>query len=163
MVSETATVDDADALSFSPKRELSIRDNDEYFDWTVRVEVDKFALRGRTFSVLIFLGDVPSNATQWRSAASFVGSVTAFATPLAYTGRPGLIEGFVHLNNFIAEHSGLHSFDPDEVRPYLKKNLAFRIQTVSRSNRFMRYLVSQFRSLVLSPSARIKYPHLISR
>ena len=56
MVSETATVDDADALSFNSKRELSIRDNDEYFDWTVRVEVDKFALRCRTFSVLIFLG-----------------------------------------------------------------------------------------------------------
>ncbi|VDC03107.1 unnamed protein product [Peniophora sp. CBMAI 1063] len=129
----TPVTDDASALSSraDSKRELNIRTSNEYLDWTVRVEVDKFALGGKTFSVLIFLGDVPSNPTQWRSATSFVGSVTAFATPLANTGQPSLIEGFVHLNEYIAKHSGLHSYDPDEVKPYLKSNLKFRIQTAT--------------------------------
>lgn len=118
--------------SFNSKRELDTRVVNDYLDWTVRVQVDKFALGGHTFNVLVFLGNVPSDPAQWRSATSFVGSVTAFATPLISSGRPGLIEGFVHLNHFIAEHSGLHSFDFDEVMPYLKENLSFRIQTVSR-------------------------------
>ncbi|KZV72071.1 Di-copper centre-containing protein [Peniophora sp. CONT] len=128
-VTVVSTPETNNVASPSSKRELSIRAGNEYLDWTVRVQVDKFALGGHTFNVLIFLGDVPSDAKEWRSAASFVGSVTAFATPLLNHGRPALIEGFVHLNNFIAEHSGLHSFDPEEVKPYLKENLAFRIQT----------------------------------
>jgi tyrosinase len=46
------------------------------------------------------------------------------------TNRDAVVEGFVHLNDGIIEHSGLDSLEPDVVEPYLKHNLHWRIQKV---------------------------------
>jgi tyrosinase len=46
------------------------------------------------------------------------------------THRDAEVEGFVHLNDGIVEHSGLDSLEPDVVVPYLKTDLHWRIQKV---------------------------------
>ena len=86
--------------------------------------------------MLLFLGDVPADASQWRTSPSFVGAHVAFVNGSAdqcanCREQEDLVaEGFVHLNNAIAKVSGLPSFEPDVVTPYLKENLHWRVQAV---------------------------------
>lgn len=103
-------------------------------EWTVRIRFNKYGLGGG-FSVLVFLGQVPSDPSQWRTASSFIGAHTAFVhgTTDQDTGshnQGGISEGFVHLNRAIAKRSGLPSLEPDVVVPYLRNNLEWRIQAV---------------------------------
>jgi tyrosinase len=106
------------------------------YDWTVRIHFKKYELGG-SFAVLIFLGQVPNDPSQWRTAPTFVGSHHAFVNSAASQcdncrdQADLVIEGFVHLNSAIAERSGLSSFDPSVVTPYLKENLHWRVQAVS--------------------------------
>ncbi|KAG8930243.1 hypothetical protein FRC01_003111 [Tulasnella sp. 417] len=107
----------------------------EYIDWTIRIRVNKFELNG-SFSVLIFLGDIPDDPAEWMSSPSYVGAHRAFSGGYGSPDDPDAItEGFVHLNSAIAEKSGLSSFDPKEVVPYLKRQLGWRIQKASEANR----------------------------
>ena len=102
-------------------------DHKNLWDWTVRIQVDKHALPS-TFSVLIFLGDVPNNSKEWRKAPSFVGSFSAFAHSMArHRGGPQLAQGFVHLNRVLARTPDVHSFDPEDVQPYLRSHLQWRV------------------------------------
>ncbi len=105
------------------------------YDWTARIHFKKYELGG-SFGVLIFLGQVPEDPSQWRTARTFVGAHHAFANSAASQcdncrqQADVVVEGFVHLNSAIAERSGLSSFDPTVVVPYLKDNLQWRIQAV---------------------------------
>ncbi len=107
-----------------------------FYDWTARIRVKKYALAG-SFSVLIFLGEVPENPRSWRSSPSFVGAHHAFVNSAAdqcencRNQADLVIEGFVHLNTAIAQRSGLGSFEPAVVEPYLKRELSWRVQKVS--------------------------------
>ncbi|KAF8500857.1 photo-regulated tyrosinase [Russula emetica] len=107
-------------------------------DWTVRIHFKKYELGG-SFAVLIFLGQVPDDPSQWRTAPTFVGSHHAFVNSAASQcdncreQADLVVEGFVHLNSAIAERSGLSSFDPSVVIPYLKANLQWRIQAADRT------------------------------
>lgn len=109
-----------------------------FYDWTARIRVKKYALQG-SFSVLIFLGEVPENPRSWRSSPSFVGAHHAFVNSAAEqcencrNQADLVIEGFVHLNTAIAQRSGLGSFEPAVVEPYLKRELSWRIQKVNRT------------------------------
>lgn len=104
-------------------------------DWTARIHFKKYELR-QSFSVLLFLGAVPEDASQWRTCPSFVGAHVAFVNGSAdqcanCREQADLVtEGFVHLNNAIAKLSGLPSFEPDVVPPYLRENLHWRVQAV---------------------------------
>jgi tyrosinase len=104
-------------------------------DWTVRIHFKKYELGG-SFAVLIFLGEVPGDASQWRTSRSLVGSHHAFVNSAASQcdncrdQADLVVEGFVHLNSAIAAKSGLSSYEPDVVIPYLKDNLHWRIQAV---------------------------------
>jgi len=104
-------------------------------DYTVRIHCKKYEL-GESFAVLIFLGDVPNDPSQWRGCDSFVGTHYAFVNSAASqcsncrNQAEEYSEGFVHLNSAIAKRSGLSSYDPEEVLPYLKDNLHWRIQAV---------------------------------
>ena len=104
-------------------------------DWTVRIQVKKYELR-QSFSVLLFLGEVPADASQWRTCASFVGAHTTFVNSSAdqcanCREQADLVtEGFVHLNKAIAKVPGLSSFEAGVVSPYLKDNLHWRVQSV---------------------------------
>jgi tyrosinase len=112
------------------------------WDWTARVEFKKYEL-GSSFSVLIFLGQVPENPREWRVSPSYVGGHHAFVSSAASrcancnNQQDLVIEGFVHLNRAIAQHSGLPSLDPDVVEPYLTNNMHWRVQKVFSSFLFM--------------------------
>ena len=105
------------------------------FDWTARVEFKKYEL-GTSFSVLIFLGQVPENPQEWRISHNYVGGHHAFVNSAANScancrnQQELVIEGFVHLNQAIVKHSGLGSLDPNVVEPYLTKNLHWKVQKV---------------------------------
>ena len=105
------------------------------YDWAARIHAKKYEL-GHGYVVLIFLGDVPDDPSQWRSAPSFVGAHVSFVNPDAEQcdncrEQAELeIEGFVHLNAAIAKRSGLSSYEPSAVAPYLKDNLHWRVQAV---------------------------------
>ncbi|KAI0032575.1 photo-regulated tyrosinase [Vararia minispora EC-137] len=104
------------------------------YDWAVRIHVKKYALGG-SFSVLIFLGTVPSNPREWRKSPSFVGAHHVFVNSSASQcancreqEAAGMVsEGFVHLDTAIARLSRLGSFDPPVVEPYLKRELSWRV------------------------------------
>jgi tyrosinase len=106
------------------------------WEWTARVEFKKYEL-GSSFSVFIFLGPVPENPREWRTSPNYVGGHHAFVNSVANrcdncTNQRDLVtEGFVHLNNAIAKHSGLGSLDPSVVEPYLTHNLHWRVQKTS--------------------------------
>jgi len=113
-------------------------DPDVIYDWAARIHAKKFEL-GHGYAVLIFLGDVPDDPEHWRTSPSFVGAHVAFVS--SQTDQCAncndqaelVIEGFVHLNEVIAERSGLSSFEPSVVAPYLKDNLHWRVQAVRSS------------------------------
>lgn len=101
-------------------------------DWMAHIRFNKFELQ-QSFGVLIFIGDVPANAEQWRSCPAFVGYHAAYVAslPELYTNCPVLMTvGSIYLNSAIAEQSGLSSFEPNVVVPYLKANLHWRVQAV---------------------------------
>ena len=105
------------------------------YDWTSRIHFKKYEL-GTSFAVLIFLGEVPEDPAQWRTCRSFVGSHHAFVNSAASqcdncrNQADVVAEGFVHLNSAIAARSGLSSYEPHVVTPYLKDNLHWRVQAV---------------------------------
>ncbi|KAH9080397.1 photo-regulated tyrosinase [Lactarius deliciosus] len=104
-------------------------------DWTARIHFKKYEL-GQSFAVLLFLGEVPADASQWRTCPSFVGSHVAFVNSAAdqcancREQAEVVAEGFVHLNTAIAKLSGLSSFEPTVITPYLQSNLHWRVQTI---------------------------------
>ncbi|KAI0270057.1 tyrosinase [Gloeopeniophorella convolvens] len=108
-------------------------------DWTVRIRFKKYEL-GTSFAVLIFLGEVPTDAAQWRTSPNFVGSHHAFvngaADQCANCRNQADVEseGFVHIDAAIARLSNLRSFEPGVISPYLKKNLYWRIQAADRTS-----------------------------
>lgn len=98
--------------------------------WTTRIRCNEHEL-DRSFSVLVFLGDVPKDPSEWDITPSFVGAYDV------YIGRSGTkdgesntVEGFVGLNKAIARLSGLSSLDPEAVVPYLERNLRWRVRKV---------------------------------
>jgi len=109
--------------------------NQGLYDWTARVEFKKYEI-GCSFSVLLFLGEVPQDPEEWLVCPNFVGAHHAFVNTAAEQcancrRQADLVEeGFVHLNNGISQHSGLGSLDPEVVHPYLTQSLQWRVQKV---------------------------------
>ena len=125
------------------------------YDWAARIHAKKYEL-GHGFVVLIFLGEVPDDPSQWRAAPSFVGAHVSFVNTDAEQcancrEQAELeVEGFVHLNGAIAKRSGLSSYEPSAVAPYLKANLHWRVQAVCT---FQLPSLSHFEALtLLSPT-----------
>jgi tyrosinase len=106
------------------------------WEWTARIEFNKYEL-GVSFSVPIFLGAVPEDPQEWLVSPNFVGAHHAYVNSTAVLranrqnqGNP-VVEGFVHLNKAITQHSGLGSLEPAVVEPYLTQKLDWRVQKVS--------------------------------
>jgi tyrosinase len=112
-------------------KKTSAPSNRPLYDWTAQIQADQYEL-GSSYSVIIFLGHVPDNPRDWEISPNYVGSHYAPVESVPEGGerrrdKGVIIEGFVHLNHAIAKHSGLHSFEPDVVVPYLTKNLDWRV------------------------------------
>ncbi|KIP02312.1 hypothetical protein PHLGIDRAFT_20489 [Phlebiopsis gigantea 11061_1 CR5-6] len=103
-----------------------------YLDWSVHIRVKQYEY-GKNFTVFVFLGDVPGNSDEWYSAPSYAGdfNVMVYGVEERGKGNDIFVQGVVHLNRTIAARSGLPSFDEDEVVPYLKEKLSWRVRTVS--------------------------------
>jgi tyrosinase len=102
------------------------------WEWNARIHFKKYEL-GTSFSVLIFLGTVPEDPEDWRTTGTFVGAHHAFVSKTGgkRTNHGDVVdEGFVQLNQAIAQHSGLNSFEPEVIKPFLTKELHWRVQRV---------------------------------
>jgi len=128
------------------------------WEWTARIEFKKYEL-GTSFSVLIFLGPVPDNPRELRTSPNYVGGHHAFVNSAANSctncrNRRDLVqEGFVHLNHGILKHLGhTASLEPDDIVPYLTKNLEWRVQ---KSNREVVELESLEVTVIATP---LTYP-----
>lgn len=103
-----------------------------YLDWTARVHVKKYELGG-SFSVVLFIGEVPENPEDWYTSPSFAGAHSAFVNSSSercenctrQEQAGAVTEGFIHLNNAIARK--VSSFEDKVVEPLLKKELHWRV------------------------------------
>lgn len=96
--------------------------------WSTRVRARESELN-RSFEVLVFLGSVPEDPREWVGAPSYAGSFSAFTNGSA----PDVVtEGYVQLNHRLTKDDRVPTLDPRDVRPYLKDNLDWRVQLVSR-------------------------------
>jgi len=104
-----------------------------YSDWTARVLFKRHEL-GQSFSILFFLDEVPKDPQDWLVSPHLVGAHHAFvhsmasACPTCPQRMDTVEEGFVPLNPWIAEHSGLGSFESHLIEPFLTKRLQWRVQ-----------------------------------
>lgn len=105
--------------------------NGTYWEWTANIQVNKYAL-GSSFTVHLFLGDVPPESASWQLASNRAGSLGIFAGyPLTVRppkGQP--ISGTVPLTWALVGlvRSGeLQSLNPEDAGAYLKHALQLRI------------------------------------
>ncbi|CAA7270513.1 unnamed protein product [Cyclocybe aegerita] len=79
---------------------------------------------------------IPEDPEDWLCSDNFVGAHHAFVNSSAgrcanCRGQGDLVEeGFVHLDNAIAQFSGLNSLEPSVVEPYLTQALQWRVQKI---------------------------------
>ncbi|KAG8991426.1 hypothetical protein FRB94_012518 [Tulasnella sp. JGI-2019a] len=106
-------------------------------DWIARVRCNEHALGG-SYSVLIFIGHVPEDSKDWRTSPSFVGTHGIYTDDSGGYGGYGSsgqdtnsvdreLEGYIKLNSALLR-SGIPSFKEEDVIPYLRENLDWRIQ-----------------------------------
>ncbi|KAG8983088.1 hypothetical protein FRB94_008587 [Tulasnella sp. JGI-2019a] len=109
-------------------------------EWTARVRCNEHALGG-SYSVLIFLGLIPEDPKDWRVSPSLVGMHGVYTDDSGGYGGYGSsgqggntvdreVEGYVKLNRALMR-SGIPSFKEEDVIPYLRDNLGWRIQKVT--------------------------------
>ena len=58
-----------------------------YDDYIINVIYDRYALNGRSYSILFFITDVPSPLGDYRHSQSFLGEVYTFSAPLLSDGK----------------------------------------------------------------------------
>lgn len=105
--------------------------NGSYWEWTANVEVNKYAL-GSSFTVHLFLGDVPPDSSSWELASNRAGSLGIFAghplTARPPEGQP--VSGTVPLTwalMGLVRSGELPSLNPEDAEAYLKHALQLRV------------------------------------
>lgn len=97
---------------------------------------------GGSYSVIIFLGPVPDDPSDWLDSPSYAGTTSIFASPMELVAHCAncvsqidlVTEGYVHLNHVLVGEDKVDSVDDEAtVVRYLKENLHWRIQAVSES------------------------------
>jgi tyrosinase len=104
-------------------------------EWSARIRCKQFELGG-SFSVFVFLGDVPANHRQWLTDPTFAGTFDAFVNDApdecsnCRDHGDQVIRGFVHLDRTILKRSGRSTLEPRVVVPYLTRSINWGIQKV---------------------------------
>ncbi|KAF9477261.1 hypothetical protein BDN70DRAFT_810991 [Pholiota conissans] len=107
--------------------------NKVIWEWTARIHSRKSECDS-TYNVILFLGAVPKNPEEWLTSPNLVGKHSVLISSYRTGGRGlDVTEGFVHLDNGIVKHSGLNSLEPNEVVPYLTRELDWRVQKIDGS------------------------------
>ncbi|KAF2464024.1 Di-copper centre-containing protein [Lindgomyces ingoldianus] len=131
----------AASLEEAPPGDLLAQDfgfNLKYTDWTVNIRVEKHCLP-QTFSIMVFLGDVPTDPTTWSASEPLIGSVSVLAQgeetqcgKCRQDQEEGLIiTGTVTLTETLMDKvldGSLPSLGAPDVEPYLVKNLHWRVK-----------------------------------
>lgn len=128
------------ALSINSTPSAPGSSDGSYLDWTARVHVKKYEIGG-SFAVLLFIGDVPENPSEWDASPSFAGAHYGFVNSavencdncIGQQEAGAVLEGFVHLNRTLMRVLPGGSFDEDVVEPVLKEKLNWRVRKVSSS------------------------------
>lgn len=103
----------------------------KFSDWSARIAFKRHEL-GRSFSVCLFLGDVPEDPNEWLVSKNLVGARHAFVHGMGNQGGDDVVEeGFIPFNPWLAEYTGLPSFAADLVAPFLTQKLQWRVIQVS--------------------------------
>ncbi|KAJ7755497.1 photo-regulated tyrosinase [Mycena metata] len=126
--------------AFPPKPESASNPSqleEEYLDWRVHVEAETHALGG-SYSVYIFLGEVPNEPKEWMGSSSFVGVFDVFTRtnrdncPNCRANMTAISEGVIYLGDALKKT--LNSWDAKDVVPYLKENLEWRVAQSEEPN-----------------------------
>ncbi|KAG8922053.1 hypothetical protein FRC02_012164, partial [Tulasnella sp. 418] len=106
---------------------------EDRLDWTARVR-SKLHQFGKSYTVLIFVGQPPAEEHDWRTSPHFAGSFAAFvnASPEECENcqdqADAVVEGFVSLRKFLQRYTQLETLEPEVVIPFLKDQIHWRIQ-----------------------------------
>lgn len=123
-------------IQATPAAAPSSVEHKSVLEWTARVQAKKFELGG-SYTVLFFLGPVPEDPKDWRTAPSYIGAHFAFANSVASgcencrNHSEMVSESYIGLNIALEARPDITSFDPEHVDPYLQANLRHRVQKVS--------------------------------
>lgn len=107
-------------------------------EWLVNIKIENFAVDG-SFFVHIFLGDFSPDPSYWTQDMNLVGTHAVFSSAIGQTGCQkclkdkqinAVVSGAVSLTTKLLDN-GLHDLEPETVKPYVKKNLHWRVQRVS--------------------------------
>ncbi|KAI2629693.1 Di-copper centre-containing protein [Hypoxylon sp. NC1633] len=103
---------------------------DKYREWVANIQVYKHAMGG-SFSIHLFLGAVPSDASSWTVASTLVGTLGVFA----HSGVHGWVSdrkvaGTIPMTSALMHMLALgkvRSLDAEDVEPFLQSNLKLRV------------------------------------
>jgi tyrosinase len=100
-----------------------------FADWSAQIKFNRHEA-GQSFSVCLFLGDIPEDPSQWLVSPNLVGARHAFVRS---TKNDHVSEeiGFIPINPWIADNTGLLSFAVELVKPLLINKLQWRVLLVS--------------------------------
>ncbi|PVF95429.1 Di-copper centre-containing protein [Serendipita vermifera] len=129
----------AEFTDFSAAGGSTVQDHKHYLEWIANITVEKYATKS-SFFVYIFLGDFNPDPTKWGEDPNLVGTHVIFANNMDFTGcercrdaaeQHKLVTGTIPLTGAIGDRLGIDrllSLGPDQIVPYLQRELHWRIQ-----------------------------------
>lgn len=92
-------------------------------------QVDMPMVEGSPYNLLVFLGDVGSDASNWLYEDSFVSKVATISAAAMKGSKP--MRGTVVLTDAVEQKVASGTLAADQVVDYLKANLKWRLELVS--------------------------------
>ena len=124
-------------------------DSDVIREWFVDFVVQRLALNG-TFSIYYFVGEVTSNIEHYGHAPTKAGMSYIFTAPVEACDNCGkqdqqatLVQGTTALTPILMDYvqiGELESLSPDHVKPFLIKNLKWRVVTFDQEQKDPRHV-----------------------
>ncbi|KAI1147149.1 Di-copper centre-containing protein [Nemania diffusa] len=136
-----------------------------YREWIANIEVKKHAFNS-SFSIYLFLGDVPDDSSSWQTLNSLVGSLGVFAgRGQSMKAHLGKVTGTIPLTSALMRMAcdrHVSSLDPEDVEPFLRSTLKLRIAlldgTVVGVNEVDGLRISIVSSVVTVPTTEDELP-----
>ncbi|KAI0383782.1 Di-copper centre-containing protein [Hypomontagnella monticulosa] len=108
----------------------------KYREWLANIRVTKQAMGG-SFSIHLFLGEVPSDPSMWLIASSLVGTLGVFAHRGAHGTASGRkVAGTIPITSalmYMIASGNISSLHANDVEPFLKSNLELRVSLTNGS------------------------------
>ncbi|KAK4061552.1 uncharacterized protein Triagg1_10261 [Trichoderma aggressivum f. europaeum] len=134
-----------------------------YTEWITNVYVNHGALDG-SFSIYLFAGQPPEDASTWGIAPNLIGSVGIF-TMSGMSGSHSKISGTVPLTMALmrlVDLEALQDTEPSSVVPFLQKTLHFRIASIDNKEvepeQVMGLYIGISSSRVRLPGSDVEFP-----